>query len=692
VNDRTNRGGSGNSSSGNSSSGNSGNDNSRGRNSSGGRSFDRQGGSNRSGADRGRTYRNDSDARRGTGSVNRPPEPPLPEDVVPQDLDTAVRRDLLSLDRTNADTVSRHLIMTFRLLDEDPQLALEHARAARRRAGRIAMVREAAGIAAYNANEWAEALSELRAARRMSGGNALLPMIADCERGLGRPERAIDVARSEEARALTGEEAAEMRIVESGARLDLGDFDKAIVTLQTKDLDSSRVGTEAARYFYAYAAALLAAGRREDAITWFMNAAAADDDDVTDAEDRLMELANPDGVDSEFEDSDMAMDTPKPAASVDAAPGEPRDAAPTSVPAPVTTPTVSAQTVPKPVVPKLVPAAPAEPGARLRDGYDVLLLDLDGTVYAGQNEIPGAREALDAGDQRNFYVTNNASRSPDDVATHLRDLGFKAEPDDVVTSAQTAARLLAEQLPMGSRVLVVGTDALVHEVRSAGLGVTRSADDRPAAVVQGHSPDTGWSNLSEAALAIRAGARWVACNVDATLPTERGLLVGNGSMVAAVANATGQQPQVAGKPAAPLMIDAVTRSGSKTPLVVGDRLDTDIEGANAIEADSLLVLTGVSTARDALNAPEAQRPTFVSADLSGLNASADDVIVGPRPGWHVSVLDGTLTVVAQEGADAVTVLYAVLHAAWSQEPRAQWTVEAAEEIAQAALMDAGLLV
>lgn len=648
----------------------------------GGRSSDRQGGSNRSGSDRGRNFRNDSDARRGTGSANRPPEPLIPEDVVPQDLDTAVRRDLLSLDRTNADTVSRHLIMTFRLLDEDPQLALEHARAARRRAGRIAMVREAAGLAAYNAQEWAEALSELRAARRMSGGNALLPMIADCERGLGRPERAIDVARSEEARALTGEEAAEMRIVESGARLDLGDFDKAIVTLQTKDLDSSRVGTEAARYFYAYAAALLAADRRDEAITWFMNAAAADDDDATDAEERLMELSNPEGIDTEFEEGGLA--------------GEDETSKPTtlaqSAPTPKSVPVVAEPVqVPAPVVPKLVPAEPAEPGARLRDGYDVLLLDLDGTVYAGKDEIPGAREALEAGDQRNFYVTNNASRSPDDVAAHLRDLGFVAEPDEVVTSAQTAARLLAEQLPMGSRVLVVGTDALVHEVRSAGLGVTRSADDRPAAVVQGHSPDTDWSNLSEAALAIRAGARWIACNVDATLPTDRGLLVGNGSMVAAVANATGQQPQVAGKPAAPLMIDAVNRSGSKTPLVVGDRLDTDIEGANAIEADSLLVLTGVSTAVDALNAPKAQRPTFVSADLSGLNAAADDVVVGPRPGWHVSVLDGTLTVVAQGGADASAVLYAVLHAAWSQEPRTRWTVEAAEEEAQAALMGAGLV-
>jgi HAD superfamily hydrolase (TIGR01450 family) len=657
VNDRNNRGGSG-----------------RG-NSGGGRPTDRRDGSG------GRNFRNDSDARRGTGSANRPPEPPLPDDVLPQDLDTEVRRDLLSLDRTNADTVSRHLIMAFRLLDEDPVLALEHARAARRRAGRIAMVREAAGIAAYTAHEWAEALSELRAARRMSGGNALLPMIADCERGLGRPERAIDVARSEEGRALTDEDAAEMRIVESGARLDLGEYDKAIVTLQTKDLDPARVGTDAARYFYAYAAALLAAGRREDAITWFMNAASADDDDVTDAEDRLMELAEPESAagepDSGPEDETELLapvhaETPKAVSEVSAAP--------------VT------QNAPKQVVPQLVPAAPAEPGARLRDGYDVLLLDLDGTVYAGKNEIPGAKEALDAGEQRNYYVTNNASRSPVDVAEHLQELGFRAEPDEVVTSAQSAARLLAEQLPMGSRVLVVGTDALVHEVRSAGLGVTRSADDRPAAVVQGHSPETGWAILSEAVLAIRAGALWVACNVDATLPTERGLQMGNGSMVAAVANATGQQPQVAGKPASPLMVDAVNRSGSKTPLVVGDRLDTDIEGANAIEADSLLVLTGVSTVVDALNAPEAQRPTFIASDLQGLNAAADSVIVGPRPGWHVSVLDHTLTVVAQDGADPAAVLYAVLHEAWSRETSTKWVVEAAEEGAQSALMSAGLLV
>ena len=527
-----------------------GNGSSRG-NSNTGRPTDRRDGSDRggfvrSGADRSdRNFRNDSNARRGTGSANRPPEPPLPEDVRPQDLDTEVRRDLLSLDKANSDAVSRHLIMTFRLLDEDPALALEHARAARRRAGRIAMVREAAGLAAYNAQEWAEALSELRAAKRMSAGNALLPMIADCERGLGRPERAIDVARSDEGRALTGEVAAEMRIVESGARLDLGDFEKAIVTLQTSDLDPSRVGTDAARYFYAYAAALLAGGRREEAITWFMNAAAADEDDLTDAEQRLMELSEPE---SESGPGSVDEDLSAPAPQVRSGAAVVADA-----------PAVVAEQVKvvEAVRPKLIPAAPAAAGDRLRDAYDALLLDLDGTVYAGKLEIPGAKTALDAGDQKNYYVTNNASRSPETVAEHLRELGFAAEPDEIVTSAQTAARLLAERLPMGSRVLVVGTEALVHEIRSVGLGVTRSADDRPAAVVQGHSTQTGWEILSEAALALRAGALWVACNVDATVPTERGLQVGNGSMVAAVAHATGREPLVAGKPAAPLMIDAV---------------------------------------------------------------------------------------------------------------------------------------
>ncbi|WP_157172553.1 tetratricopeptide repeat protein, partial [Nocardia pneumoniae] len=220
----------------------------------------------------------------------RPEEPDLPDEVQATDLDPAVRRDLLSLDKGNAETVARHLVMAVRLVDDDPGLALAHARAARQRAGRIAVVRETAGVVAYHAGEWAEALSELRTARRMSGGSGLLAVMADCERGLGRPERAIELGRSDEARALRGDEATELRIVVAGARMDLGQYDQAVVTLQTSDLDPSRTGSAAARLFYAYADALVAAGRTDEGLTWFLNAASADVDGETDAEERAAEL------------------------------------------------------------------------------------------------------------------------------------------------------------------------------------------------------------------------------------------------------------------------------------------------------------------------------------------------------------------------------------------------------------------
>ncbi|GAA5059932.1 tetratricopeptide repeat protein [Nocardia callitridis] len=201
-----------------------------------------------------------------------------------------VRRDLLSLDKGNAETVARHLAMAARLIDDDPGLALAHARAARQRAGRVAVVRETAGVTAYHAGEWAEALSELRTARRMSGGAGLLAVMADCERGLGRPERAIELGRSDEARALRGDEATELRIVVAGARMDLGEYDQAVVTLQTSDLDPARTGPSSARLFYVYADALVAAGRTDEGLTWFLNAASADLDGDTDAEDRAAEL------------------------------------------------------------------------------------------------------------------------------------------------------------------------------------------------------------------------------------------------------------------------------------------------------------------------------------------------------------------------------------------------------------------
>lgn len=237
------------------------------------------------------------DIRGGAGrgdSVRRAPravEPELPEDLDVAQLDAEVRRDLLSLDKTNAGVVAQHLVMAGLLVDEDPARALAHARAARGRAGRVAVVREAAGIAAYHAGEWAEAISELRAARRMAGGPGLVAVLADCERALGRPERALELARSSEGRSLTGEDAEELRMVAAGARRDLGQFDAAVVLLQTPELDPTRMGTAAARLFYAYADALLAANRSDDALRWFLIAAGADEDGETDAEERAVALS-----------------------------------------------------------------------------------------------------------------------------------------------------------------------------------------------------------------------------------------------------------------------------------------------------------------------------------------------------------------------------------------------------------------
>ncbi|ODR04350.1 hypothetical protein BHQ15_17290 [Mycolicibacillus koreensis] len=201
-----------------------------------------------------------------------------------------VRRELSTLDRTTADTVARHLVTAGTLLDEDPEAALQHARAARARAARIAAVREAVGIAAYHCGDWAQALAELRAARRMGSKSPLLPLIADCERGLGRPQRAVELARGPEAAELIGDEADELRIVAAGARVDLGQLEAALAVLTTPQIDPDRTGAIAARLYYAHAEILLALDRTDEALQWFLRSAAADVDGVTDAEDRIGEL------------------------------------------------------------------------------------------------------------------------------------------------------------------------------------------------------------------------------------------------------------------------------------------------------------------------------------------------------------------------------------------------------------------
>ncbi|MBI3688282.1 MAG: HAD-IIA family hydrolase [Actinobacteria bacterium] len=302
--------------------------------------------------------------------------------------------------------------------------------------------------------------------------------------------------------------------------------------------------------------------------------------------------------------------------------------------------------------------------------YDVALLDLDGVVYVGSEAVPGAVAALEKAAEaglRRAFVTNNASRSAEEVATLLRGLGVHTCAEEVVTSAQAAAHLLADRLPAGALVLVVGSAALAEEVRVRELVVTGSADDRPVAVVQGYSPDVGWRQLAEATIAVRRGALWVATNIDATIPSPRGPLPGNGSLVGVVRSATGATPLVTGKPQPELHQESVQRTGARRPLIVGDRLDTDIEGATGAGVDSMLVLTGVTTAAALLAAGPRHRPTYLAADLSGLlvpHPVATPDGEGWRCGGFVAVPHGGQLTLAGAGPDHVDALRALCAAAW----------------------------
>ena len=330
----------------------------------------------------------------------------------------------------------------------------------------------------------------------------------------------------------------------------------------------------------------------------------------------------------------------------------------------------------------------------LISAHDGVLLDLDGTVYRGDSILDVAVDAVAALRGAGVplaFVTNNAARSPSEVAERLTRLGVTASPDDVVTSAQAAARILADGLDDAAPVLVVGTDALTDEVRGAGLRPVARAEDKPAAVVQGHSPDTGWAHLAEACLAIRDGAWWLACNNDATLPSERGLLPGNGAMVAALHAATERHPDVAGKPARHLVDEVIRRLGVRHPLVVGDRVESDVAAATAAGLEALLVLSGVSDAAGVLAAPAAARPGYLGRDLRDLQADPDELAVASRPGWHAEVVDGRLVLhggraTADNPVDALRTLCAV----WWERNTGVPEVRAGDERAERALAALGL--
>lgn len=321
--------------------------------------------------------------------------------------------------------------------------------------------------------------------------------------------------------------------------------------------------------------------------------------------------------------------------------------------------------------------------APLSQVYDVALLDLDGVVYVGGDAVPNAATSLqtarDVG-MRLAFVTNNAARPPEVVAEHLTDIGVPAVPEEVVTSAQAAARSAAEILPKGAAVLLVGGPGLHEALQERGLRPVSSLDDDPVAVVQGFDPTITWTRLAEGAYAIQRDLPWIVSNTDLTIPTPRGRGPGNGTLVRMLATASGREPLlVAGKPEPPMHREAMIRTQATKPLVVGDRLDTDIEGAIRGGVDSILVFTGVTDPAHVVVAPAHLRPTFLSTDLRGLHeahrapAAAEDGMSWRCGGWVAAYSGGHLRIdnrherSSGEGADTATLdgIRAACAAVWA---------------------------
>jgi HAD superfamily hydrolase (TIGR01450 family) len=278
------------------------------------------------------------------------------------------------------------------------------------------------------------------------------------------------------------------------------------------------------------------------------------------------------------------------------------------------------------------------------------MLDLDGVVYVGGDPIAGAPEHVEharGAGMRVAFITNNALRPPAAVAAHLRDLGVSAEDGDVVTSAQAAARVLVERLGSGASVVLLGAAGLEEAVRAEGLVPVGATDDADAAVT-GYGPDVPWRDLMRVAVRVRDGLWWVASNADMSIPTSFGIAPGHGVQVDMLRRFTGVEPVVAGKPSRPLLDETMRRVGGERPLMVGDRLDTDIEGAVRAGVDSLLVLTGVTGMAELVAARPEERPTYLSSDLGGLAVPHPEVTAvdgsATAGGWTARVRDGRIVV------------------------------------------------
>ncbi|GGJ65316.1 HAD-IIA family hydrolase [Streptomyces brasiliensis] len=303
--------------------------------------------------------------------------------------------------------------------------------------------------------------------------------------------------------------------------------------------------------------------------------------------------------------------------------------------------------------------------------YRGLICDLDGVLYRSATAVPHAVQTLNRVTAQGVpvvFATNNASRSPQDVGDHLRRLGLTQQGCSVVTSSQAAAAHLAQRLAPGTPVCAVGGPGVAQTLTEAGLTPLRVADlgDTPVqAVVQALGTDVTWSELAAVGHLAEAGATWVATTIDLTLPTPYGQAPGNDALVALVQTSTSAQPHVVGKPQTALFDLARSRLGTDQPdtLVCGDRLDTDIEGANAAGLDSLFVLSGACRLWDLALAERPARPTYVAADLSGLLAPA--LPLHPTPPDHPAELGPDALPRVPSAGDNSKRLQSVLTTAWA---------------------------
>ena len=535
-------------------------------------------------------------------------EPTIPAGVSSQELDRDAMRALATLSGPNRDIVARHLVMAGQLIDLDPEAAYQHAQAAVSRAGRVDVVREAAALTAYASGRYEEALREVRAVRRMRGDDSLRAVEADAERGLGHPEKAVEIIDATDSTTLDLAEQVELVLVSSGARADLGQSDVGLVIVD----DALAVLPESAddelrrRLMEVKAERLTELGR------------------VDEAEAVIAEMP------AEVEDTEI----------VDVALFQDAD-----------------------VDDKRSPLCGCKNA--LAEEYDCALLDLDGTAWSGDERIEHAAssviEARTMG-MASAFVTNNAMRTPQQVADKLNSMDFEATPEMVMTSAMDIAAIMAEELDEGAKVFVLGGPGLRQALEEQGFELVGSADDEPAAVVQGLDKEVNWALLSEGAFAIERGAAFYASNLDATLPVERGQALGNGSLVRAIQHATRKRPTAGGKPEPGIYRRASQLVGATNPMAVGDRLETDIMGAVAAGVPAMHVLTGVHQARAVLRAPRGQRPTYLALDMRGM-LEAHPAPKHHRDGtWTCGLSQvakvtrgGTLTLDDIELTDAVTI-------------------------------------